>query len=197
MLGCAQQVAPAFVSLADNLVAARTLRLVGANRALLRGRRSARGCALRPRHEGQEQDQNEHFVFPDSSLLELPELALRAHARSESRQTPPRRSWLLVVGIRPLAPARSAAKNCAQCRSRLEQLASGRLWCSAGSAGAIYRSAVGVSASPKPGRTLAVSAGRIAEFPGTLFAQQGCRSPQGVEAGAGFTRSVLVCGPQE
>jgi hypothetical protein len=54
-----------------------------------------------------------------------------------------------------------------------------------------YWSAVGVSASPKPGPTLVVSAGRIAELPGTLFAQQGCRSPQGVEAGAGFTRSVL------
>ena len=113
MLGCAQQVAPAFVTLADNLVAARTLRLVGGNRALLRGGRSAWGCALGPRHDGQEQDQNEHFVFPDSSLLKLLELAPRAHARSESRQTPPRRSWLLVVGIRPLAPARSAAKNCA------------------------------------------------------------------------------------
>jgi len=40
-------------------------------------------------------------------------LHLRADARSESRQTPPRRSWLLVLGIRALAPARSAAKNCA------------------------------------------------------------------------------------
>ena len=28
-------------------------------------------------------------------------------------------------------------------------------------------------------------------YVGSLFAQQGCRSPQGVEAGTGFTRSVL------